>query len=253
MISLCEHRNGDIPFRNRLFPEKIGYDVKIINVLAFIEYEEKFSKVSVEDAIRLCVLLSLEVIFIGRELVFIVDDAFLRMVNDLDAWNSPSWGEHIWRQLYDSIRNVCSKHKLEHLDGLRKNPNHVPSYTLFGFLFAFKGTSNLENNEATLSGKVRLLDNDGNPLLPTDIVESDREAEVLYDETANLVIPTSGSDRSDKGYGINSLLKQWRDSYPDNDEYDPYDDDMYENYDLSEQLQSMCDDLDITIRSKKKK
>ncbi|GJU80594.1 phospholipase-like, aminotransferase-like mobile domain protein, partial [Tanacetum coccineum] len=138
LISLREHRNGDIPFRNRLFPEKIGYDVKIIDVLAFIEDEEKFSKVSDEDAIRLCLLLSLEVIFMGRELVSVVDDAFLRMVNYLDAWNSFPWGEHIWRQLYDSIRNVCSKHKLEHLDGLRKNRNHVPSYTLSGFLFCFQ-------------------------------------------------------------------------------------------------------------------
>ncbi|GKA91645.1 hypothetical protein Tco_0813570 [Tanacetum coccineum] len=42
LISLREHRNGDIPFRNRLFPKKIGYDVKIIDVLAFIEDEEKF-------------------------------------------------------------------------------------------------------------------------------------------------------------------------------------------------------------------
>ncbi|GKC11206.1 hypothetical protein Tco_1007988, partial [Tanacetum coccineum] len=112
LISLREHRNCDILFRNRLFPEKIGYDVKIIDVLAFIEDEEKFSKVSDKDAIRLCLWLSLE--------------------------NSFPWGWHIWRQLYDSIRNVCSKHKLEYLDGLRKNPNHVPSYTLFGFLFTFK-------------------------------------------------------------------------------------------------------------------
>nr|GEW63643.1 hypothetical protein [Tanacetum cinerariifolium] len=44
----------------------------------------------------------------------------------------------------------------------------------------------------------------------------------------------------------NSLLEQWRDSYPDNDDYDPYDDDMYENHDLSEHLQSICDDLNIT-------
>ncbi|GJU09536.1 hypothetical protein Tco_1131932 [Tanacetum coccineum] len=35
------------------------------------------------------------------------------------------------------------------------------------------------------------------------------------------------------------------DSYPDNDDYDPYDDDMYENHDLSEHLQAICDDLDI--------
>ncbi|GJV95210.1 cytokinin dehydrogenase 3-like protein [Tanacetum coccineum] len=102
-------------------------------------------------------------------------------------------------------------------------------------------------------GKLRLLDNNGNPLVPTGIVESDSEVEVVFDETANLRIPTSGKDGSDKGYGTNSLLEQWRDSYPDNDDYDPYDDDMYENHDLSEHLQSICDDLDITVRGRKKK
>ncbi|GJW03155.1 hypothetical protein Tco_1562011 [Tanacetum coccineum] len=147
------------------------------------------------------------------------------------------------------------------------------------------GTTNLVNNEATSSGssfinidndgefacntpigekidkierqicegKLRLLDNDGNPLVPTGIVKSDSEVELVFDETANLRILTSGKDGSDKGYGTNSLLEQWRDSYPDNDDYDPYDDDMYENHDLSEHLQSICDDLDITVRGKKKK
>nr|GEX89694.1 hypothetical protein [Tanacetum cinerariifolium] len=38
-----------------------------------------------------------------------------------------------------------------------------------------------------------------------------------------------------------------RDSYPDNDDYDPYDDDMYKNHDFFEHLQSICDDLDITL------
>ncbi|GKC89774.1 hypothetical protein Tco_1150423 [Tanacetum coccineum] len=102
------------------------------------------------------------------------------------------------------------------------------------------GTTNLVNNEATSSGssfmnidndgefasntpigvkidkierqicegKLRLLDNDGNPLVPTGIVESDSEVEVVFDETANLRIPTSGKDESDKGYGNNSLLEQ---------------------------------------------
>ncbi|GKC11004.1 cytokinin dehydrogenase 3-like protein [Tanacetum coccineum] len=82
-------------------------------------------------------------------------------------------------------------------------------------------------------GKLRLLDNDRNPLVPTGIVESDSEVEVVFDETANLRISTSGKDRSDKGYGTNSFLKQWRDSYLDNDDYDPYNDDMYMNHDLS--------------------
>nr|GEY45142.1 hypothetical protein [Tanacetum cinerariifolium] len=57
-------------------------------------------------------------------------------------------------------------------------------------------------------GKLRLLDNDENSLVPTGIVESDREVEVVFDETANLKISTSGKDGSDKGYGTNSLLEQ---------------------------------------------
>ncbi|GJX82536.1 nucleotide-diphospho-sugar transferase [Tanacetum coccineum] len=148
-----------------------------------------------------------------------------------------------------------------------------------------RGTTNLVNNRATSSGsffmnidndgefasnnpigkkidkierkiyegKLRLLDTGGNPRVPTGIVESDSEVEVVFDETANLRISTSGKDRSDKGYGTNSLLEQWRDSYLDNDDYDPYDYDMYKNYDLFEHLQSICDDLDITVHGRKKK
>ncbi|GKA83497.1 retrovirus-related pol polyprotein from transposon TNT 1-94 [Tanacetum coccineum] len=55
-------------------------------------------------------------------------------------------------------------------------------------------------------GKLRLLDNDGNPLVPAGIVESDSEVEVVFDETAYLRISTSDKDGSDKGYGTNSLL-----------------------------------------------
>nr|GEV52892.1 zinc knuckle CX2CX4HX4C [Tanacetum cinerariifolium] len=148
-----------------------------------------------------------------------------------------------------------------------------------------EGTTNLVKNRATLSGsffihvdndgefasntpigekinkierqicegKLRLLDNDRNPLVPTCIVENDSEVEVVFDETANLKISTSGKDGSDKGYGTNSLLEQWRDSYSDNEDFDPYDDDMYENHDMSEHLQSIYDDLDITVRGRKKK
>ncbi|GJW40842.1 nucleotide-diphospho-sugar transferase [Tanacetum coccineum] len=114
-------------------------------------------------------------------------------------------------------------------------------------------TTNLVNIEATSSGSSFMhIDNDGEFASNTPI-ESDSEVEVVFDETANLRIPTSGNDRSDKGYGTNSLLEQWRDSYPDNDDYDPYDDDMYENHDLSENLRSICDDLDIMVRGRKKK
>nr|GEU65833.1 phospholipase-like, aminotransferase-like mobile domain protein [Tanacetum cinerariifolium] len=45
MASFHEYRYGDILFCNQLFPKKIGNDVKIIDVLALIEDEKKFSMV----------------------------------------------------------------------------------------------------------------------------------------------------------------------------------------------------------------
>ncbi|GJS12281.1 hypothetical protein Tco_0369077 [Tanacetum coccineum] len=48
-------------------------------------------------------------------------------------------------------------------------------------------------------GKLRFMDDDGNPLVPTGIVE------VVFDETANLRISMSGKEGSDKGYDTNSL------------------------------------------------
>ncbi|GKC21388.1 hypothetical protein Tco_1023538 [Tanacetum coccineum] len=66
---------------------------------------------------------------------------------------------------------------------------------------------NSVDNDAEF-GKLRLLDNDGNPLVPTVIMESDSKVEVVFNETANLKISMSGKDGSDKGYGTNSLLEQ---------------------------------------------
>ena len=74
----------------------------------------------------------------GHELGSIVDDVLLRMVDDLEAWNEFPWGEHIWRELYAAIRNVNSKHNIEHHKSMDKDPNFVPSYSLSGFLLCFK-------------------------------------------------------------------------------------------------------------------
>ncbi|GJX32673.1 hypothetical protein Tco_0242528 [Tanacetum coccineum] len=57
-------------------------------------------------------------------------------------------------------------------------------------------------------GKLRFVDDDGNPLVPTGIVDSDSKVEVVFDETANLRISASGKEGRGKGYGTNSLLEQ---------------------------------------------
>ncbi|GJZ14512.1 hypothetical protein Tco_0550189 [Tanacetum coccineum] len=55
-------------------------------------------------------------------------------------------------------------------------------------------------------------------------------------------------------FGTQSLLEQWRDSYGNGDyDDDPYDDDMYEGQDRSQELQAICDNLDIRVRGRKKK
>nr|GEY25647.1 hypothetical protein [Tanacetum cinerariifolium] len=112
-----------------------------------------------------------------------------------------------------------------------------------------KETNNLVNNEATSCGSYFMnIDNDEEFASNTPIGEKINKIERQIGEG----ISTSGKDESDKDYDTNSLLEKWKDSYPDNDDYDPYDDDMYENHDLSENLQSICDDLDIMVRGRKR-
>ncbi|GJR12178.1 hypothetical protein Tco_0794830 [Tanacetum coccineum] len=73
------------------------------------------------------------------------------------------------------------------------------------------------------------MDDDRNPLVPTGNVNSESEVEVVFDETANLMASKSFKRGSDKGYGTNSLLEEWRETKQD-DDYDPYDNDLYESW-----------------------
>nr|GEY07060.1 hypothetical protein [Tanacetum cinerariifolium] len=95
------------------------------------------------------------------------------------------------------------------------------------------------------------VDKDGNSLKNVEFPgEYDSE-----DEVASVDNNMAHSMVSEMvGFGTQSLLEQWRDSYG-NDDYDddPYDDDMHEGQDLSQDLQAICDNLDIRVRCRKKK
>ncbi|GJZ65845.1 phospholipase-like, aminotransferase-like mobile domain protein [Tanacetum coccineum] len=146
--SFHKFREGDISFRDRVFPKMIREYVKNIDLLSMIEDEECFTGLSDEDSIRVCLLLSLEDIFMDHELGYAVNDVFLRMVDNLEAWNVFPWGEHIWQELYTAIRNVNSKHKDAHHKALEINPNFVMSYSLSGFVLCLK-TWILESSSVT--------------------------------------------------------------------------------------------------------
>ncbi|GJV68874.1 retrotransposon protein, putative, ty1-copia subclass [Tanacetum coccineum] len=77
-----------------------------------------------------------------------------------------------------------------------------------------------------IDGKVTLVDDEGEPVKNVDYL-GDHDSE---NEVASVDNDMARSIASEKvGFGTNSFLKQWRDTYENDDyDYDPYDDDMYE-------------------------
>ncbi|GJS54321.1 hypothetical protein Tco_0627683 [Tanacetum coccineum] len=99
--------------------------------------------------------------------------------------------------------------------------------------------------EELLDGKCVLVDDNGKPLEKVEYSGdngSEDEVEYVHDEMASYLTSKS----SGVGYGTKSLLEQWRKTYV-NDDYDPYDDDMYEGEEISDNIQSICDNLDIEV------
>ncbi|GJS22956.1 zinc finger, CCHC-type containing protein [Tanacetum coccineum] len=68
------------------------------------------------------------------------------------------------------------------------------------------------------------------------------------------VEPTNEISNSNPFDVLNSVDNDMEDSYGNGDyDDDPYDDDMYEGRDISEEIQTICDNLDIRVRGRKKK
>ncbi|GKD00110.1 hypothetical protein Tco_1170384 [Tanacetum coccineum] len=75
------------------------------------------------------------------------------------------------------------------------------------------------------------VDDDGKPLpkvVSTVNEDSNSEVKDEVDEHSVFMASTSLKNVNDTEYGTNSLLEQWRSRKRD-DDYDPYDDDLYEN------------------------
>ncbi|GJU76701.1 putative reverse transcriptase domain-containing protein [Tanacetum coccineum] len=116
------------------------------------------------------------------------------------------------------------------------------------------GTSNLANQATNSSGSslwnVDAMDDEGKPLenvASSCDYDSEDEVASVDNEMANFLAKKDG-------YGTQSLLEQWTESYENDDYgYDPHDDDMYKGQDFPDKLQAICDKLDITVRGRWKK
>ncbi|GJY94701.1 hypothetical protein Tco_0511062 [Tanacetum coccineum] len=100
--------------------------------------------------------------------------------------------------------------------------------------------------ELLTSGQAILVDEVGNPLKKVEFL-GDYDNEVEAASVENDMARSMSSERV--GFGTQSLLKQWKDSYGNGDyDEDPYNDDMYEGQDLPQEIQVVCDNLDIRVR-----
>nr|GEV82552.1 hypothetical protein [Tanacetum cinerariifolium] len=102
-------------------------------------------------------------------------------------------------------------------------------------------TTNLVNNGANSSGS-SFMNVEHSGTCYTPIIDKIGKFKDLLIDGQAILMDEAG----------NSLKK--RDSYG-NDDYDedPYDDDMYEVQDLPQEIQAICNNLDIRVRGRKKK
>ncbi|KAI3692248.1 hypothetical protein L6452_32061 [Arctium lappa] len=84
-----------------------------------------------EDVVHICLVVMVEVMFMGRELNQLVSDTVLRAVDDLMTFDSYPWGSHIWTHTYNSLHLATARRHTQ------KN-KHISKSTLSGFAHALK-------------------------------------------------------------------------------------------------------------------
>nr|GEU50789.1 retrovirus-related Pol polyprotein from transposon TNT 1-94 [Tanacetum cinerariifolium] len=85
-VSFDLHSFGELKFQNTVFPNKIGFSITNLDIIGVSEDEEIFGKLSDDDAIRLYVLLALEVLShkrSDRQAKLKFTGEFLSMTSDL--------------------------------------------------------------------------------------------------------------------------------------------------------------------------
>ena len=144
-------RCGNIPpedsrqscFTFRVFPEKKlkkTKTVKSIELWRVLMDEKRWVALNDEDAVRVCLLVVCELIFMGREEFLNVPHHLLILVEDFFAWNAYPLGEYMWTYFYKRTVNVVPKHadmnlQLKNDESKQKQP---VTYNLNGFVWALK-------------------------------------------------------------------------------------------------------------------
>nr|GEV51491.1 hypothetical protein [Tanacetum cinerariifolium] len=122
---------------------------------------------------------------------------------------------------------------------------------------SFWNVKNSSNSTTPTMDKIRMFKNliiDGQAIIMDEAGNLIKKFEYLSDHDSEDEVASVNNDMacslaSEKtGFDTQILLEQWRDSYGNgNYDEDPYDEDMYEGQDLSKEIQTICDKIDIRV------
>nr|GEW94786.1 hypothetical protein [Tanacetum cinerariifolium] len=77
----------------------------------------------------------------GQEDKKIVKNSFLRLVEDLAAWDDFSWDEYYWEEFYKKDVNLIDNHRDTHINFKKNYPYKLLTYSIYGFAWAFKAST----------------------------------------------------------------------------------------------------------------
>ncbi|GKC24545.1 hypothetical protein Tco_1026695 [Tanacetum coccineum] len=168
-------------------------------------------------------------------------------------------------KVFGHVQNECPNNINSDVVKNMKKPGQAPRGVLVGPKVGLKPVKQVyrhvskKNNVNTSGNKkdvdltieVTLVDDEGKPLAKVDF-SGDHDSEDKVASVDNKM--TNFLALKKVGYGTNSLLEQWKETYVnDGYDFDPYDDGMYEGHDIPNKIQAICDNLDIKVSGRKKK
>ncbi|GJY70826.1 hypothetical protein Tco_0474529 [Tanacetum coccineum] len=128
-----------IPFRRRVFPSSLDGEHITCKIVEKLIDNKSFDRLHNVDAVSLCCVGILQLVFLGVEGRRIIPDWILRLANDRVGWDKYPRGSYVWPILYSqlkdaNVRRWPSLYASQPIDQVDKK-----TYSIFEFTWAFKG------------------------------------------------------------------------------------------------------------------
>nr|GEV89768.1 hypothetical protein [Tanacetum cinerariifolium] len=128
-----------IPFRRQVFLSSLDGEHITGKIMKTLIDSKLFDGLHDDDAVSLCCVGILQLVFLGVDGRHIVPDWILWLANDRVGWDKYPWDSYVWPTLYSELKDKNIKrwpslYVSQPIDEVDKK-----SYSIFGFTWAFKG------------------------------------------------------------------------------------------------------------------